>query len=199
MGPLLENLFIVRTMKMLHDFGKQDLVQCYGNDIVAEDIDNFFELLYIPYEIMLSLYPYTYNHYNEVNEVNKFYFSIPEMTEFYRLCREYNNVYRVKSAKNPFYRQSIQFCNNVFRGDYSYTAYYVMNTKSNHKCGSGVLFQYAEPEHDQRFLTCTVEILLRLEAFYKLAVLQIQPAIQYGQRLSAKEEFKDGQNRHDAA
>lgn len=141
-------LEVVYVLKTLTDMGREDLIESNLADACyTGHYDRYFQAAYFAcIEALCSLTKSTWCHYSEKTELEVFYFSHPDMMEYYHLCREYGRKKGVKLSDNPYMKEARQYVRSrLEKGCYS--CYYHLHTGINHDCASGIAF-YTYPEFE---------------------------------------------------
>jgi hypothetical protein len=98
--------------------------------------DDFYEAVV---NALHSCCDHVFNDYDDDNQIERYYFSEPVMLEYYRLCREYGSRRGMKLKKNPYYIEAARYVHSLLGG--GWTSGYILHTRTNHDCASGILFE----------------------------------------------------------
>lgn len=106
---------------------------------------------------------------NEEACITHYYFSDPCMMEYYRLCREYSRRRGLKLKDNPYMNNAKQYVREQLNGDWN--SCYILHTKVNHRCASGIHFMY-----DENFTgeVALLSRLLNVFSFYQEGVEKLK-------------------------
>lgn len=157
----------VQLCKVLHDYGKLDEL---GTGWSIEE-DTWWSLTY---EALNCVCGAIWMDGNEDYMQQKYYFSDPDMMEYYRHCREYCNLFGVKLKDNPYMKKAEKFVYDMLcldTDDYGYT----LHTKINHKWASGIVFVYGDYFNGYIEL---VEALLLIFDFYKNELAELKSVLE---------------------
>jgi hypothetical protein len=112
---------------------------------------------------------HVHSDYDDDNQVEHFYFSDPVMLEYYRLCREYGSRRGMKLKDNPYIVRAARYVRSLLGG--GWTSCYVLHTKINHKCASGIHFMcdcYFDSHID------LLEAIITVINYYRDSVAELQ-------------------------
>jgi hypothetical protein len=132
----------------------------------AMDLDHYWEVMQ---DALWTCCEYAYSKYDEENDVEHLYFSTPVMLEYYRLCREYGSRRSMRLKDNPYYISAGNYVRSMISG--GYTSDYILHTKVNHRCASGIHFlhdSYFEGQID------LLEGLINIVRFYENGVKELK-------------------------
>ena len=162
------------TVAMLfHTYGRLDDLLETGFEAANDD---FYEMFW---ELIDTAADYIDYDYNEYFDVTKWYFSFKDMMEYYRLCRIYGSLHKLKLQDNPYMRIAESFveCAMDFGGMGGFA--WTLNTKIGHKWASGIVFRtdgYFDAEYQ------LLEALLSIRDWYRLHLEPLRKAIEEAKR-----------------
>lgn len=110
----------------------------------------------------------------------KIYFSDPPMLEYYRLCRDYCQIYGVSLKNNPFVKQAEAYVNEMLyyningSVDYGWT----LHTRINHARASGILFAFSSDYFGYYPLLELTEVMLEIFRYYETELVALKKTIE---------------------
>ncbi len=150
----------VYICKLFHAYGRLEKL-----DIRRFTVDS--ELWYgMVYDALREVFNFAAFGGDEVDTT--IYFSDPIMLEYYRLCRDYCQMYGVSLKNNPFMANAEKYVNcmmndNISGGGYGWT----LHTRINHENASGILFAYCDYYFGHSALLELLEVMLEICEYYK--------------------------------
>ncbi len=174
----------VYICKLFHGYGKLDRLD---NRCLA-DADNWYALVYEGIESACDFV----NHGGDEFE-QKMYFSDPPMLEYYRLCRDYCQVFGVSLKENPFMEKAEKYVNDMmYYHIEGYNAYgWTLHTRINHERASGILFAYNSDYFGYHELLQLAEVMLEICLYYETGLKALKKAIQARKRKAARAVKKE--------
>ena len=126
-----EMLPSIRYACLCHKYGKLERFIKAGHDAPTQDCcECFYDALWIAGDKVSC-------HYREDWCVDSYYFSFQAMMDYYRLCRLYGKLRRIRLKDNPFMAKAEQFVNEAMDLGDGYYGFW-LHTKVNHLWASGV-------------------------------------------------------------
>jgi len=124
-GDFSESLDILMTLKLEYDKGRTKFIENISRCVLDNDLyfDAYFECL-------ASAAKFSYNDYLEEYEVEKWFFSSDEMTEFYKLARKIGRIKGQTEKENTYINEAYDFSMDSLNfSSYSASGYLYTGTK----------------------------------------------------------------------
>lgn len=173
----------VYICKLFHEYGKLDRL----DNRCLVYADSWYGLVY---EGLQSACDFT--GFGGDDFETKIYFSDPPMMEYYRLCREYCQVYGVSLKNNPFMKKAADYVNGMMYGHITGQGYgWRLHTRINHERASGILFVYTHDYFGDYELLELCEAMLEICRFYENGLKALKKALNARKRKAAKAVEKE--------
>lgn len=159
----------ITIARLFYIYGRLD--DLLNSGFEAADSD-FYEMFW---ELLYRIPDFCSYDYDEYSGLTKWYFSFKDMMEYYRLCRAFSRLRRVKLKDNPYMRDAQQFVEYVMNFDSYYGYGWTLHTRINHQWASGIVFRIDEGFDGEFDL---LEALLSIADWYKCHLDPLRKAVE---------------------
>jgi hypothetical protein len=159
---------MVYIIKLFHDYGRGDKLR---NDYLLDN-DYFWEL---QYEAMENVTDCTFWRTKEYDNTHRFYYYDTAMTEFYRLCREYDSLRGIVKRNNPYFTRAEATVYDALHNVYDSLGY-TLHTKTNHPWSCRLIVEFDGDYFDE--YRRLLESLLHIFDFYHKEVEVLRAKLQ---------------------
>ena len=170
---IIDVLPSIAAARLFYTYGRLDDLLSAG--IKGPD-SGFYEIFW---DLLNAIPDFVAYDYSEDYGVTKWYFSFKDMMEYYRLCRIYGSLHKLKLQDNPYMRIAESFveCAMDFGGMGGFA--WTLHTKIGHKWASGIVFRtdgYFDAEYQ------LLEALLSIGDWFKFQLEPLRKAIEEAKR-----------------
>ena len=166
----------ITVARLFYTYGRLDDLLNAGFEVADDD---FYEMFWESLDTIPDFISYDYNEYSDVT---KWYFGFKDMMEYYRLCRAFSRLRRVKLKDNPYMRDAQQFVEHAMDLDGCYGVAWTLHTRINHRWASGIVFRIDEG-FDGEF--ALLEALLSIADWYKRHLEPLRKTVEEMERTPA--------------
>jgi len=180
---LERTLLMVYAAKLMVDNGKEEEFRQHFSGWTLDCDDT--------YSVIWEALPYAcdemFTKYYENSEMERFWFFDHSMTDFYKLCRVYNERHGIGPDKdpnlNPYYKAAAAFVNEELGFD-AYTCDYALQTDVTRKGRCRILFV-----HDCYFdgLFELMRAVYAVFGYYRQKAEELRALLDAGENIEAKE------------
>ena len=166
---VLEMLPSIQYALLCYTYGKLDKFISFGNTEAHED---YIETYYDAIGSAADLFEL---HYSEKTEEHCLYVSFQSMVEYYRLCRQYSRVHRIRLRENPYMKDAEDYVHCAMDLDGNGGYYVHLQTKINHKWASGLVIYIDEGNFNSEFELA--EAVFEIGDYYERAVVRLRQTL----------------------